>query len=401
MPSTSSIPVMSWLAPLWNICKLKMRINLSSPDVGEAERAALLRAFDSGWIAPAGPEIAAFESELANYTNAGAVVALSSGTAALHLALKVVGVEADDEVWASTFTFAATANAITYCGARPTFVDSEPHTWNMCPQLLADALRDARRKNRLPRAVVVVDLYGQCANYSDIIPMCRELGIAVIEDAAEAVGSRYLGQAAGTLADAGVFSFNGNKIMTTSGGGAFLHASTEVAERVRYLSTQAREPVHHYEHREIGYNYRLSNLLAALGRAQLSRLDDMIARRRRINATYRALLSDLPAINFAPEVSDTFWNGWLTCVLFKSQEVKQQVAKNLISHDIECRPLWKPMHQQPVFAKVNSWLNGVSENLFLNGLCLPSGSSISESQVHEIAERIRASITSSEDLLDE
>ncbi len=260
------------------------RVYLSPPDVGELEREALLRAFDSGWIAPVGPELDGFERDIAELTGWPGAVALSSGTAALHLALLVSGVQPGDDVFVSTFTFAATANAVVYCGANPVFIDSETTSWSMSPELLAEALDDAKRRNKLPAAVVVVDLYGQCADYGAIAPMCRELGIPIIEDAAEALGATHLGRPAGTLGDIGLYSFNGNKIVTTSGGGMLITPDEDVAERVRYLSTQARLPAVHYEHEEVGYNYRLSNLLAALGRAQLSRLHEFVDRRLEVNA---------------------------------------------------------------------------------------------------------------------
>ncbi len=256
------------------------RIYLSPPDTGDLEHEYVLRALDSGWVAPVGPDLNGFEDDLAALTGWSGVAAVASGTAALHLALLVSGVEPGDEVLVSTFTFAASANAVVHAGGTPVFVDSDRTTWNMDPNLLADVLDERRRANRLPRAVVVTDLYGQCADYDAIVPLCRELGVAVVQDAAEAVGSTYRGRSAGTQGDIGIFSFNGNKIMTTSSGGAVLAPDPEVADRVRYLATQARQPVAHYEHTEVGFNYRLSNLLAALGRAQLERLPDMVARRR-------------------------------------------------------------------------------------------------------------------------
>ena len=362
------------------------RIYLSAPDVGVDERDALLRAFDSGWVAPVGPELDAFERELGEVTGWPGVVALSSGTAALHLALLTHGVGADDEVIASSFTFAASANPILYCGATPVFVDSETSSWNMSPELLAAALADARRRNHLPKAVVVVDLYGQCADYDEIVPQCHELGIPVIEDAAEALGATYKGRAAGTLGEVGVLSFNGNKIMTTSGGGAYLSPDLAAAARVRYLSTQAREPAVHYEHTEVGFNYRMSNLLAALGRAQLARLPALSNRRLEINARYRDALADLPGLTFMPVPEWSRWNGWLTCVVFDEPEQRDRAIAALEAQHIESRPLWKPMHQQPVYRDHARWLNGVSDDLFARGLCLPSGSALAADQVDLVAE---------------
>jgi dTDP-4-amino-4,6-dideoxygalactose transaminase len=359
------------------------RIYLSPPDVGPEERDALLRAFDSGWVAPAGPELDAFEHEIADLVGWPGVVALSSGTAALHLALLSVGVKPGDDVFVSDLTFAASANAVVYAGASPVFIDSDTTSWNMSPELLADALTDARNRNRLPAAVVVVDLYGQCADYDEIVPQCRELGIPVIEDAAEAMLATYKGRPAGSLADIGVFSFNGNKIMTTSGGGALLSQDVAIADRVRYLATQARQPAVHYEHTEVGFNYRMSNLLAAMGRAQLSRLPEMSKRRLQINEHYRAALADLP-IEFMPVPSWSGWNGWITCVLFETRTERDRVIAALDASDIESRPLWKPMHLQPVFEDAASWVSGVADDLFDRGLCLPSGSGLGDDELERI-----------------
>jgi dTDP-4-amino-4,6-dideoxygalactose transaminase len=361
------------------------RVYLSPPDVGEVEREALLRAFDSGWIAPVGPELDGFEHDIAQLTGWPGAVALSSGTAALHLALLVSGVQPGDDVFVSTFTFAATANAVVYCGADPVFVDSERTSWNMSPELLAAALDDARRRNRLPAAVVVVDLYGQCADYDAIVPTCRELGVPIVEDAAEALGATHGERPAGTLGDVGVFSFNGNKIVTTSGGGMLITPDEGVAARVRHLATQARKPVGHYEHDEVGHNYRLSNLLAALGRAQLSRLPEMMARRLAINARYRALLADVDGVEMMPIAPWGRWNGWLTCVTFDTTTRRDAVVEALAAVDIEARLLWKPMHLQPAFAGRRSFGNGVSDDLFGRGCCLPSGSALDDSCVERIA----------------
>ncbi len=369
------------------------RVYLSSPDVGPLEREALLRAFDSGWVAPAGPELDAFENEISALTGWPGTVALSSGTAALHLALKVHDVGPGDDVVVSTFTFAATANAVAYCGASPVFVDSEASTWNMSPQLLADHLGEARKRNKLPKAVVLVDLYGQCADYDEIVPQCRELGIPIIEDAAEAVGSHYKGRAAGTLGDIGVFSFNGNKLITTSGGGALISADTSVTDHVRYLATQARQPAAHYEHTEIGFNYRLSNLLAAMGRAQLARLPDMVARRRQINETYRDQFAGLPGMGFMPIAPWGGWNSWLTCVVFDDPAMRDLVHRCLEASDIESRPVWKPMHLQPVFAGNHAVVDGTSQALFEHGLCLPSGSVLPPDQVDWVVKIVRETVS--------
>jgi dTDP-4-amino-4,6-dideoxygalactose transaminase len=369
-----------------------MRIYLSPPDVGADERQRMMQAFDGGWIAPAGPDLAEFEADVAAFTGWPGAVALSSGTAALHLALLAVGVQPGDDVLMSTFTFAATANAVRYCGANPVFIDSDDTSWNMCPQLLADELAAAVRRGRLPAAVMVVDLYGQCADYDPIMAQCRALGIPVIEDSAEALGATYKGRPAGTLADIGVFSFNGNKIITTSGGGMLISPSADVADRVRYLATQARQPAAHYEHTEVGYNYRLSNLLAALGRGQFARLPQFIDRRRQINQMYRELLADVDECDFMPVPEWSGWNGWLSCVVFAVPGVSHRVHNALLGSEIESRPLWKPMHRQPAFESCRSLINGTSDYVFDLGLCLPSGSSLTDDQVVEVAGVVRSKI---------
>ncbi len=365
-----------------------MRIYLSPPDVGEAERALINDAITGGWIAPVGPDLDAFEADVVALTGWSGAVALTSGTAALHLALLAVGVQPGDEVLVSSFTFAASANAVRYCGAEPVFIDSDATSWNMSPGLLADELATARRRNRLPAAVMVVDLYGQCADFDPIMAECRQMGIPVVEDSAEAIGATYRGRPAGTLADIGVFSFNGNKIITTSGGGMLVTPSSEVADRVRYLSTQARRPAAHYEHSEVGYNYRLSNLLAALGRGQLARLPGFVKRRRAINDLYRELLAGVCTFMPVPEWSE--WNGWLTCVQFADSSTPTMVREALAAEGIESRPLWKPMHRQPAFASCRSRADGTSDAIFATGLCLPSGSALTDNQVAEIASIVTA-----------
>jgi dTDP-4-amino-4,6-dideoxygalactose transaminase len=370
------------------------RIFLSSPDVGSTEREALLRAFDSGWVAPAGPELDGFEADLSALTGWPGTVALSSGTAALHLALLVLGVQPGDEVYVSSFTFAASANAVVYTGARPRFIDSDDVSWNISPALLAEELAAAAAEGRLPAAVVVVDLYGQCADYDQIIAICDAHGVPVVEDAAEALGATYRGKPAGTLGAMGLFSFNGNKIITTSGGGAFVSPGTDAADRVRHLATQARQPFVHYEHTDVGYNYRLSNLLAAMGRAQLARLPQMSARRLAINACYRDRLGDLPGLSFMPIAPWGGWNGWLTCVTFDDPVARDAVQTGLAAAEIESRPLWKPMHLQPVFADAPARVDGTSQRLFEHGLCLPSGSVLTDAQVERVAALTAATITS-------
>jgi len=366
------------------------RIYLSPPDTGEREREAVLGALESGWVAPVGPDLDGFEADLALLTGWPGVAAVSSGTAALHLALLVSGVQPGDEVLVSTFTFAASANAVVHAGGAPVFVDSDRETWNVDPHLLADVLDERARTNRLPRAVVVTDLYGQCADYEAIVPLCRDLGVAVVEDAAEAVGSTSGGRAAGTLADIGIYSFNGNKIITTSSGGAVLSPDPAVADRVRYLATQARQPVVHYEHTDVGFNYRLSNLLAALGRAQLSRLPELTAARLAVHAGYRQALAD--DVEFMPLADTQHWNGWLTCILTPCAASRDRVLAALATQNVEGRPLWKPLHQQPVYASNRSYVTGVSDDLFTRGVCLPSGSTLSPDSVDRIGGLVRSAL---------
>ena len=366
------------------------RIYLSPPDLGPIERQMVLDALDAGWPAPAGPDLAKFEAEVAAWAGVEAAVALSSGSAALHLALLGVGVKPGDDVLVSTFTFAASGNAVTYCGARPVFIDSDSATWNMSPQLLADELNVRRRANTMPAAVVVVDLYGQCADYTALAPLSDELGIPLIEDAAEAIGAGHAGRAAGSFGRAGLFSFNGNKIITSGGGGMLVSDDVALVDRARYLSSQARQPVEHYEHTEIGFNYRLSNLLAALGRAQLSRLPAFIERRRAIHELYRTKLGALPGLAFMPLVRVDDWNGWLTCIVFDDPDTSLQVRQALAEVDIEARQLWKPLHLQPAFAQNEARVDGTSRHLFEHGICLPSGTAMSDDDVMRVADTITA-----------
>ncbi|MEO0794237.1 MAG: aminotransferase class I/II-fold pyridoxal phosphate-dependent enzyme [Verrucomicrobiota bacterium] len=368
------------------------RVFLSPPDVSDVERNALLAAFDSGWIAPVGPELAAFETDISKAIGVQHVVALSSGTAALHLALKELGIGMGDRVYCSTLTFVASANAIRYCGAEPVFIDSDAKSWCMDPNLLADQLaRDAER-GQLPKAVEVVDIYGQCADYQTISNLCQRYEIPLIEDASEALGATHEMGAAGSFGEAAVLSFNGNKMITTSGGGAFLTNNADLAERVRFLSTQAREPVREYLHREVGYNYRLSNVLAALGRAQLGRLEGFIARRREIFERYQAELSILPGVGFMPEAEWGRSNRWLTCVTLEKDAPcgRDQIIDALEAENIEARPVWRPMHQQPAFSGSQAVLNGVSDGLFAQGLCLPSGSSLNDDDQSRVIDVVQS-----------
>ncbi len=346
----------------------------------------LADAVESNWIAPLGPHVDAFEAEMAARLDVPHALALASGTAALHLALEVMGVGAGDEVWVSTLTFAATANAVHYVGATPVFVDSEPATWNLDPALLAQALDDAAAAGKLPKAVIAVDLYGQCADLDAIVAACRRHGVLVIEDAAEALGATYHGRPAGSLGDLAVLSFNGNKIITTSGGGMLLGRRKDWIDRGRYLATQARSPVRHYEHEAIGYNYRMSNLLAAVGRAQLADLDRRVQARRATNAAYR---SALPRWQFLAEAAGSVSTFWLTCATVGSEAYRDRILDRLAAADIEARPVWKPMHLQPVFRGARSIGGAVAERLFREGVCLPSGSRLAADDRERVIDILR------------
>lgn len=365
------------------------RIHLSTPDVGPVEEHAVLAAVRSGWVAPAGPDLNAFEAEMGQRASVSHAVGLSSGTAGLHLGLLALGVQPGDVVITSTLTFVATANAITYTGAEPFFIDVDPRTGNMDPHLLALALHIMKRSRKRVAAVVPVDLFGKPANYSAIDEIAANYDVQVLADAAEAVGAKHQGKPIGRFGDATVLSFNGNKIMTTSGGGMLLTNRGDIADKVRYLSTQARQPVAHYEHTDIGFNYRLSNVLAALGRAQLSRLDGMISRRRAVREHYRTWCATTPGAQILGGSDDHDDNCWLTSVVFDELDHPQAID-NLITtmakHDIEARRVWKPMHLQPVFSEAQSLLTGAAEYLFNNGIALPSGSNMSEAQMHRVSD---------------
>lgn len=368
------------------------RIYMSSPDVGELEEQYVVAAMRSGWIAPLGPDVDAFERELAERVGVAHAVALSSGTAALHLGLLGLGVGPGDVVLTSTMTFAATANAIVYTGAEPFFIDCELSTGNMDPALLREALEQLAANGERAAAIVPVDLLGKAVNYTEICAIAEEFGVPVLADAAESLGASHRGKAAGSFGRASAVSFNGNKIMTTSGGGMLLTDNSEIAAHARYLATQARQPVTHYEHTDIGYNYRLSNLLAALGRAQLSRLDIMIARRRGIRDGYRRLFTDVAGVEIFGGTDDENDNFWLTSVLVDSAVTgwaPAELRAALLEDNIESRPLWKPMHVQPVFADSRALINGSSDLLFARGLTLPSGSAMSEEDTARVHSLLR------------
>jgi dTDP-4-amino-4,6-dideoxygalactose transaminase len=370
-----------------------IRIYLSPPDLGEDERALLLDAFDSGWIAPLGPHVDAFEEEVAAKVGAKHAVALSSGTAALHLALILAGVGPGDRVLCSTLTFVASANPIIYVGAEPVFVDAEPRTWNLDVDLVEEELKAAAARGERYAALIAVDLYGRVCDFDRLVPLCEEYGVTLIEDAAEALGSSLGGKMAGTFGDFGVFSFNGNKILTTSGGGMLITDDAKMAERARHLATQARDPAPHYEHSEVGYNYRLSNLLAAVGRGQLMHLDEKVARRREIAARYREALGDLPGVAFPDVAGDERWNGWLSSLTIDPGIMgtdRETVRLALRREGIEARPVWKPMHLQPAYSDAEVCGGRLAGTLFARGLCLPGGSAMTSSTHERITDVIAA-----------
>lgn len=372
---------------------MTQKIYMSSPDVGEIEEQYVVAAMRSGWIAPLGPDVDAFENELAARVGVAHAAALSSGTAALHLGLLSLGVQAGDIVVTSSMTFAATANAITYVGAQPYFIDCELDTGNIDPELLAQTLRELSDAGTPASAIVPVDLLGKAVNYTRILEIADEFGIPVLSDAAESLGATHRGKAAGSFGRASAVSFNGNKIMTTSGGGMLLTDDGDLAARARYLATQARQPAAHYEHTEIGYNYRMSNLLAALGRAQLSRLDEMIARRRAVRQLYRELFADIDGVTIFGGDADENDNVWLTSILVDPAVTgwrAAQLSEALARDEIESRPLWKPMHLQPVFAGAPAAVNGNAQKLFETGITLPSGSVLTPQQLGRVTEAITA-----------
>ena len=357
------------------------RIYLSPPHAGGRELELVGDAIASNWLAPLGPHVDAFEREVAAVAGVEHALALSSGTAALHLALVVLGVGPGDEVVCSSFTFAASANPIVYAGATPVFVDADPASWTIDPALLDRALADRSAAGGRVKAVIAVDLYGQCCDYDALHAVCDRHGVLVVQDAAESLGATYRGAPAGGQGVVAAFSFNGNKIITTSGGGMLASDDPEPIAHARKLSTQAREPVPHYEHREIGFNYRLSNLLAAVGRAQLESLAERVATRGRIKERYRELLRGVAGIDFMPEAAYGTGNHWLTCIVVDPAVFgadREAIRLALESEDIESRPLWKPMHLQPVFTSFPSYGGEVSADLFERGLCLPSGSGLSD-----------------------
>ncbi len=369
------------------------RLYLSSPHLGENEQKYVQEAFDTNWVSPVGPNIDAFEKSISEYANTGFVAALSSGTAAIHLALIMLGVERGDTVLCSSFTFAGSCNPIVYLGAEPVFIDSEPTTWNIDPALLEEAVKNLIKEGKKPKALILVHLYGMPAQIEEVMRIAAEYEIPVVEDAAEALGSLYHGRALGTFGVMGVYSFNGNKIITTSGGGALVSDNESLISQARFLATQARDPAPHYEHTRIGYNYRLSNISAGIGRGQMEVLDDRISARRAIFNRYKEGFSDLKAISFTEEPEGFYSNRWLTTILIDpaSGVSPENIRQMLETENIESRPLWKPMHMQPVFSDARNVINGVSEKLFATGLCLPSGSNSPADRIDQTIEMIKSS----------
>lgn len=365
------------------------KIWLSSPHMGGNEMKYINEAFDTNWVAPLGPNVSGFESDLAEFLGDGVEVsALSAGTAALHLALILSGVKAGDEVICQSMTFSASANPIVYLGAIPVFVDSETTTWNMDPVLLETAIQDRIAKGKKPKAIIAVHLYGMPYQHDEIRAIADRFEIPIIEDAAEALGSSYKGKKCGTLGDFSILSFNGNKIITTSGGGALVTHNKEAKDKAIFLATQARDNAPHYQHSEIGYNYRMSNIVAGIGRGQMEVLEDRVAARRTNYEFYYQHLQHKKGIHFLNEDQNIFSNRWLSCILTDSQQQREEIYTQLQNRNIESRPLWKPMHLQPIFEKYPAYVNGTSEKLFELGLCLPSGSNLTEIDLYRIIESI-------------
>ena len=365
------------------------KIWLSSPHMGGGELKYVHEAFETNWVAPLGPNVEGFELDLEKYLGADAhVAALSSGTGALHLALIQAGVKAGDEVICQSMTFSASANPIAYQGATPVFVDSETETWNMDPDLLEKAIEDRLAREHKPKAIIAVHLYGMPYQHDEIKRISEKFEIPVIEDAAEALGSTYKGKKCGTLGDFSVLSFNGNKIITTSGGGALISKRKETKEKTIFLATQARDAAAHYQHSEVGYNYRMSNVVAGIGRGQMEVLDNRVEARRANFEFYQKQLAGKEGIRFLNEPDGFMSNRWLTCILTDSFEQREEIRLRLAKQNIESRPLWKPMHLQPVFEKYPKYVNGTSEQLFDKGLCLPSGSDLTEQDLIRIIENL-------------
>ncbi|MDH7446553.1 DegT/DnrJ/EryC1/StrS family aminotransferase [Aquimarina sp. 2201CG14-23] len=366
------------------------RIWLSSPHMGGTEQSYVKQAFDTNWVAPLGPNVDGFEKDIENYLGENNfVAALSSGTAALHLGLKLLGVTRGDEVLCQSMTFAASANPIVYLGAKPIFIDSEAQTWNICPEQLEIAIKDRISKGKKPKAIIAVHLYGMPYNVDAVHEIASEYKIPVLEDSAESLGSSYHGVKCGTFGDIAILSFNGNKIITTSGGGALIAKKPELKEKAIFLATQARDNAPHYEHTEIGHNYRMSNIIAGIGRGQMEVLDKHVNNRRNNFNFYKNNLGNSPEIKFLEEPAGFHSNRWLTCIETTSYELREGLRLTLAKENIESRPLWKPMHRQPVFADCDAYLNGISDDLFDRGLCLPSGSNLEKEDLFRIVSVIK------------
>lgn len=361
------------------------KIWLSSPHMGNNERAFVKEAFDTNWVAPLGPNVNHFEKSIENYVSDNIkAAALSSGTAAIHLALQLLGVTHGDEVICQSFTFSASANPILYLGATPVFIDSERDTWNISPELLEKAILDRISNNKKPKAIVAVHLYGMPYKTEEVKAIANRYGIPIVEDSAEALGSSYEGKKCGSFGEIGILSFNGNKIITTSGGGALLTHNEKYKQKAIFLATQARDEAPHYQHSHVGYNYRMSNVLAGIGRGQMEVLDERVAARRSNFEFYKANLGHLQEIEFLVEPQGYFSNRWLTCLLTPSFKIREKIRLELLKDDVESRPLWKPMHLQPIFEKYHSFTDGTSSDLFDRGLCLPSGSNLTGDDLNRV-----------------
>ena len=367
------------------------KIWLSPPHISGNEKKYVDEAFDQNWIAPAGPHLNRFEHEISKFSNGHEVAVLSSGTAAIHLSLILLGIKKNDVVLCSSFTFSASVNPVIYQGATPVFIDSEPETWNMDPILLEDAINNYMKIGRKPKAIILVHLYGYPAKLDQILEISKKYNIPIIEDAAEAIGSKYKDQPLGTFGEIGVFSFNGNKIITTSSGGAIISKTKQFIKKAKFLATQARDNTPHYEHSEIGYNYRMSNVCAAIGIGQIEVLESRVEKRRFIYNYYKEKLTSIPFVSFVDDMDGYFSNRWLTTILISEKSVinREDIRLKLLENNIESRPLWKPMHMQPVFSSYKSYINGVSEDLFKRGLCLPSGSIMQEKDLNRVVDIIK------------
>jgi dTDP-4-amino-4,6-dideoxygalactose transaminase len=374
------------------------RIYLSPPHLGRHELNYLHKAVEDNWVAPIGPNLTGFEADLCAFTGVAHAVALTSGTAAIHLGLRLLGVGPGDEVLCPSLTFVATANPILYCGATPVFVDSEADTWNMCPQRLREAIEDRIKQGKRPKALILVHLYGMPAKLRELLSLAQEYGLPVLEDAAEALGARYQGRPLGSFGQVSVFSFNGNKILTTSGGGALLTPDAGLAQKALFLATQAKDPAPHYQHSEVGYNYRLSNLLAGIGRGQMELLEDRVKRRREIFGWYQEHLAGVPGLTvaLAPEPAGSHSNRWLTTILLDpaaTSATPETLRQHLETRHIESRPLWKPLHLQPLFEGVPMYGGAVAESLFARGLCLPSGTALSDDELGRVARALKEALS--------